>query len=367
MSAHAPHSVPSFSLRLKAVATAKCPASIRAPQPLDVPLKATYYDLAEGVNTPWVADVDLEGWFFSSYKSSATRPDSDSSRLPQPPHYPGYRVPPVGQLQMIVKTSTAAVKVFVIPYDLRELQVGGRLLARERTYVASTPPTDGPARTPSSPNNSRESLRYAVQLQFICTHAPAEESSDEVEPRAFYVARTLKLVFTSRPPESTDPVRDDRADEVVPPASINSSPQSRSADSRSEDWTRVRRKYIARTVGNEKSKKPIAPAAVRGFSPSRERPSTPAAITSPRSLLSALDPRGEDEEDRSITPTPGSIGTSIAGALLSPTPLIAPTPIHVDTRVASPRPPSVAESRRRRGSRNERELSERLRALELRK
>jgi hypothetical protein len=436
MSAHAPHSVPTFALRIKAVGVgcpASTPAGVRAPLALEVPFKATYYDLADGFNTPWVADVDLDAWFAAAYGDEepstpttvptpttpvAATPASTSpfartpstpgspplaSTLPPPPHYPGYRVPPVGQLQILVKTPTAAIKAFVVPYDLRALPVGGRLLIRERTYVGcvasnssssaapNSPTPASPTISPRVPDSPRETLRYAVQLQFACTPPPPEEDGEQ----AYYLARTIKLVFAQRPPERTDTVRDERADEVVPTAP---------ADRGGEDWARVRAKYVARksvrssptTSASPAPTSPTTPTTssssssalkrrrpVRGFSPSCERPSTPVAVTSPRSLLSAFDPRGDDDDERAASPAApapapaSSLSTALASALLAPSPkppggtggaaaAAAAAPDDSLARNVSPRPLSVADNLRRRDSRAERELSERLRAMELR-
>lgn len=379
MSQHAPHNVDTFALRLRAVATGPCPPTLRAPPPLSIPFTATYYDLAEGVNTPWVADVDLESWFFTAYSGGgvptpapvgvksgastatpsplapgipASAPASTSaatSSLPPPPHYPGYRVAPVGQLQILITTPSAAVKAFVVPYDLRGLAVGARLLARERTFVLGESVQTGTGGPPPSPSAPRESLRYAVQLQFVCAAAPPSEA-EFGDGRAFYVSRALKLVFASTPLEREADVRDERADEVVPPSESGGSASC-------GDWLRARKRYLARTAGVRGATK--ARRAV-GFSPPRERPASPLPPgTSPRSLLSALAP------DDSVTAGAGASATSpgTTPGSSAPPSRSASRAGDADTP-AAPRVPARTQ-RRRRSWRAERELSERLRALEI--
>ena len=288
--AHAPHSVPSnstsgFALHLGALGKGKsCLPELRCPQHLVVPFAATYYDLEDpsghtgqrtgAAQTPWVGTVDLEKHYFDSYSSALSLDD------PSPPSYPGYRVAPLGQLQILIKTPTQAIKVFLVPYDLRTLPIRGRLLARERTYVQS------PA------GNGRESLRYAFQLQFTCLPAaesltrPIRDSSttrrrkggmgsdsstssrcptptisyrqprpgkSDLGGKAFYVSKSVKVVFTSSVSEGDEVIRTERTDEVVLPSEETEGTRGRvvgfspgSMGRRADDWELVRRKWSAR-------------------------------------------------------------------------------------------------------------------------
>lgn len=362
MSQHAPHATDRFGLQLRAMGRGTgCPAALRAPAPISLPLAATYYDLAGGADepapkaaggaahSPWVADVDVEGWYFDHFGGA----ESSSSA---PPAFPGYRVAAVGQLQILVRTATAAVKVFVIPYDLRELDDGARLLARERTYVSQ--PEAAAAST--TPPRTRECLRYAVQLQFAC-------ATDADGERGYYVARTIKLVFTASPAERDAAVRVERADEVVP-APARSPPTKKTHAQRSsfsrtslggangrtkEDWALIRAKWLARAPADAVVRGfTPEPDTVRGFTPEpTSRPSTPLApLASPRSLLSALAP-AEEREVRSRSRSP-----SVGSATSPDSPLDG---ARARLRAASP------VTHRRRSVRVERELSERLRAMEL--
>ncbi|BEJ14792.1 hypothetical protein CspHIS471_0405590 [Cutaneotrichosporon sp. HIS471] len=348
MAAHKPHCASQFAVRVRAVAT--CPGQTpRAPEPLVLPFTATYYDLvsedepvatAAPCHSPWVADVDLEAHYFATFGD----PHSE------PPAYPGYRVPAIGQLQLLIKTTSTAVHAFVVPYDLSQLAAGARLLARERTYVSSS---------------GGESLRYAVQLQFACVDG------------AFYLARTLKLVFTSSPPEADCTLRTERADEVVPPSSAprvkdsmrgsalrrsisslpgtplpsaspgtppSPPPRRRSSIEASSEWASVRAQWRARAAK--------AAAVARGFEPPDSRPVSPSPVApSPRSLLSTLAPDLEERASQQGRPREDKErGRKEAEPV---------------KRAGPSRTPSVASSARRRLSREERELSERLRAMDL--
>jgi len=258
--AHAPHSSSNeFSIHIKAVGKS-CSPELRCPRPLDLGFAATYYDLEDTggpSQTPWVGTVELEEWYHDQYSSDLTDVD--------PPIHPGYRIAPVGQLQMIVKTPTNAIKAFLVPYDLRSIPIGGRLLARERTYIhnpdsAPSPNSDG-SPDKDIKGKKRESLRYAYQLQFICVSldqsrrgsSTTRQTSTSHEERAYYLSKSLRVVFTSTPPESDQETRTERTNEIVPASDIKLSGSGRRRSSVGmqsvrmlEDWNIVRQRWIAR-------------------------------------------------------------------------------------------------------------------------
>jgi hypothetical protein len=269
--AHRPHSVPSaFTLTIGSLGVGKaCPPELRCPTHENIPFDAKYYELydehssspqAGPSHSPWVGVVDVQQHYFASFGSPA--------KGKSPPAYPGYRISARGQLQLIVKNSTQALKVFLIPYDLRALEPGGRLLVRERSYLADT---------------GREVLRYAVELQFLCVEAqptiatrvrdsstrrrmprPPTPSSRPASPlppspsRAFYLARTIRVVFPSRRPESTDILRTERADEVVP-TSKNRRPSSPHA-SVVDEWRQIKADWAGAELDRGRV---LAPVPVR--------------------------------------------------------------------------------------------------------
>jgi hypothetical protein len=310
---------------------------------------ATYYDLEDTAGpsqTPWVGTVELEEWYFDQYSSDLAEIDMQT----EPPIHPGYRVAPVGQLQMIVKTPTNAIKAFLVPYDLRSVPVGGRLLARERTYihhsqidVSSSPTYSG---SPEK-GKKKESLRYAYQLQFICISDPTtatakrldsyttRQTSTTTDGRAYYLSKSLRIVFTSTPPESDQDTRTDREDELVPVSDIKLSGSGRRRSSVGmapirlmEDWGIVRRKWLARRRMDDESALEVDETDLT--SPSEEAPSLP-----PIKLPS-----------RASTPIPQAFN-------------IPNTP----TKNVAPPSPRFQRRQLRRTSAEERELSEKLRKM----
>jgi hypothetical protein len=357
--AHQPHSsITEFSLHLKAIGQGKgCPTSLRCPKSLDLPFVATYYDLedpgrAGPIQTPWVGTVDLEEYYHDLYTSppllNTVRNEVD------PPVHPGYRVAPVGQLQMIVKTPTNAIKVFVVPYDLRDLPVGGRLLARERTYVRTDPISPGLGTSNGSPvdKGKKEILRYAYQLQFICIADPPttttrressttrQTSTTSTEGKGYYLSKSLRLVFTATPPESDQgqTLRTERTNEIVPssgiPSTLGGGGRRRSSVGFQTspgkimlDWSIVRQKWLAK----------------------RQLDSESALEMNEEEHVNTLPPIKSPATTRSTTPIPQPFNVPNSNSNSSA------------VKVHPPPSPRFARRQLRRTSAEERELSEQLR------
>lgn len=452
--AHAPHSLPptsttGFALHIGAIGKGKtCPPGLRCPAHEVYPFSATYYDLEDGgrkSQTPWVGTVVMEEHYRALYTSDMLgRPTSTTALalMAPPPEYPGYRVAPVGQLQILVKTPSAAVKVFLVPYDLRALTPGGRLLARERTYVHRSTAATSSARqavtSPAFPSSSltdtdkgdpparaKEKLRYSVQVQFIClprrqSTTPARESSttrrvshrdsSPVEPAYdpskrcrtglahdtgldYYLSRQIKVIFTSTPPEREDILRTERADEVVLPSddmtttirsgrTPTSSPvfsfsqtHPASPNSPRADWDVVRRKWLARREVEAAANGAGMDDLLETVPIDQLRPATP-----PVSLLSSqvLSPRKDKQKLQSsassrstsplpvLSPIPRSSAKATMGMINGANGRISPIPQPPSVRTPPPhRYPPRQRLRRGSGSMDERELSEKLRGIQV--
>lgn len=451
--AHQPHSSSStFSIHIKAVGQGKrCPPELRCPKPLDLPFAATYYDLEDpgipgrcGANqTPWVGNVDLEQYYYDQYAPVSTththaHTHAHTSQtvvgMMDPPDHPGYPVAPVGQLQMVIKTPSNALKAFLVPYDLRALAVGGRLLARERTYGHRTSPSN-----PSSPNpnphssspgtttssgDQKTSLRYAYQLQFVCLPVPSSSSSrsqshststnasarardsstnrntstsattstntsqssggDREPEKAYYLSKTIKVIFTANPPEFNESLRTERTDEIVPASTgikvsgdgvkqrRRSSVFGTSSPGRTmEDWELVRLKWLARRDMTEIHHSGTTTSVRDSASVPQQHHSGGSTSTSTfpnQDLGSGRTRSGSPEAGRQIesAPTPTAFLPPLKPPVRALTPTPVPQPFNLPNATPMAKPPQSPRFIRRqlrRTSVEERELSEKLRKM----
>ena len=262
-----PQSSLPFTLSLGALGKgSSCPKHLRTPGHVSYPFTANVYTLESTVSqTPFVGSVDLE---------------QDGSI--------GYEVAPVGQLQILIKGEHKAVKVFLLQYDLRDVPLDGRLLARERTYVVLPPPTSSSPGSLFASSAPREALRYAIQLQFACSGSDAPECR-------YYVSKSIKIIFTPSLPDPSETLRTERTDEIIHP--------------------------------------------------------TPAFLP------------WERDPDGPIPPAPARVQTPTKEMFVLPS--VAGKAVPTNPRAATPTPNSPRFGRRRLGSLEERELSERLRAMKV--
>ncbi|CAD6946001.1 unnamed protein product [Tilletia controversa] len=164
------------------------------------------------VGSPYVGSIDLEAFFFKRLGEvlDTVRPLtpatvvadsklathlspapaeiklSPTEALAQVPAFPGYQVPPKGQIQLIVKNQNlTAVKVFLVKYDLSDMQPGTKTFVRQKSFVSADVSGDrslfvgngattmGRGRWKSNggereKEKEKETMRYAVHLQFAC-------------------------------------------------------------------------------------------------------------------------------------------------------------------------------------------------------
>lgn len=123
-----------------------------------------------------------------------------------------YRIPQQGQLQIMIKNpNKTAVKLFLVPYDLSDMEPGTKTFIRQRSYSAG-PIIDMPlsARTnygtdrPEASLNTSEDpkdkpiLRYLIHLNICC---PSKGR--------FYLHSSIRVVFANRVPDSQEKLRNE--------------------------------------------------------------------------------------------------------------------------------------------------------------
>ena len=250
-----------FVAQIGVLGKGDCPSKLRCPPHAHIPFPAVFYSYGSADGQGWQSDqpspyvglVDLENNLPSSEpapekrrqrmedrlqiprsnegsrNSSRTRGEEGSSTDPQairrirqkqkrrsgsPKAPPGgsYRIPRQGQLQIVIKNpNKTAVKLFLVPYDLSDMEPGQKTFIRQRSYSAgpivdmplssrSNLGTDRPeASLPTSDDpNERPTLRYLLHLHICC---PSKGR--------YFLYRSIRIVFANRVPDGKERLRNE--------------------------------------------------------------------------------------------------------------------------------------------------------------
>jgi hypothetical protein len=149
-----------------------------------------------------------------SAKGDLRRKEKKKRRSTSPKAPPGgsYRIPPQGQLQIVLKNpNKTAVKLFLVPYDLSDMEPGQKTFIRQRSYSAG-PIIDMPAASRknlgtdrpeaalsnSDDPNDRPILRYLIHLHICC---PSKGRH--------YLYKSIRVVFANRVPDGKEKLRNE--------------------------------------------------------------------------------------------------------------------------------------------------------------
>jgi hypothetical protein len=247
-----------FVAQLGVLGKGKCSAKLRCPPHAIVPFPAVFYSYgnkngtADDQPSPYVGLVDLENSLpapeqspdkrrkrleqklhtvlsdTGSRATSQSREDGSASEAqnkrrkvqkhkrrstsPKAPPGGSYRIPQQGQLQIVLKSpNKTAVKLFLLPYDLSDMEPGQKTFIRQRSYSAgpiidmplnSRPNlgTDRPeaALSTSDDPNDRPMLRYLIHLHICC---PSKGR--------FFLYKSIRVVFANRVPDGKEKLRNE--------------------------------------------------------------------------------------------------------------------------------------------------------------
>lgn len=248
-----------FVAQIGVLGKGKCKASLKCPPHVIVPFPAVFYSygnasgrMMDNQPSPYVGLIDLENSlpppqdnedegrrrrrYASPAKkmdelagSSATLSQSGSvahtealrrkmerlkrrSESPKAPPGGSYRIPQQGQLQIILKNpNKTAVKLFLVPYDLSDMEPGQKTFIRQRSYSAgpiidmpmsarTNLGTDRPEASLSHSEDPRDRpvLRYLVHLNICC---PSKGR--------FYLHKSIRVVFANRVPDGKEKLRNE--------------------------------------------------------------------------------------------------------------------------------------------------------------
>jgi hypothetical protein len=248
-----------FVAQIGVLGKGKCKASLRCPPHVTVPFPAVFYSYASGNGrisdnqpSPYVGLIDLEntlpqyddqeaeGRRRRRYASPMGEQDEavdslhNSAHSSVDPHYlalkrkkerlkrrsqspktpPGgsYRIPQQGQLQIIIKNpNKTAVKLFLVPYDLSDMEPGQKTFIRQRSYSAgpiidmpvnarTNLGTDRPEAALSNSEDPRDRpvLRYLIHLHICC---PSKGR--------YFLYKSVRVVFANRVPDGKEKLRNE--------------------------------------------------------------------------------------------------------------------------------------------------------------
>ncbi|EST04848.1 protein of unknown function DUF4210 [Kalmanozyma brasiliensis GHG001] len=140
-----------FDAEIGVLGMGKCRPSLRCPPHVHVKFPAHFYDFhaidspvsgpsagsTAALGSPYVGTIDLEAHYHDALlerKLAALSTGTASLDSAEPsllPPFPGYAVPPKGQVQLIVKfPDLTAVKLFLVPYDLTDMQPGTKTFSQ---------------------------------------------------------------------------------------------------------------------------------------------------------------------------------------------------------------------------------------------
>ncbi|KAJ3059747.1 hypothetical protein HDU99_006227, partial [Rhizoclosmatium hyalinum] len=165
-----------FTAELHAVAVGKVKnEKLKNVKPIRLGFDACFYELGGGRSaeeefggvSPYVGNVDVEG-----LSGLIDEEESDEIKKMRDEWIGGWRVPPRGQIQVLVKNSVGtAVKCFLLPYDFRDMPPGTKTFLRQKCFVGKL-------------GAGKERLRDAIHVHFQCTSR-----------KRVYLTRQIRVVF----------------------------------------------------------------------------------------------------------------------------------------------------------------------------
>lgn len=242
-----------FVAQIGVLGRGECKSNLRCPPHVTVPFPAVFYSyssgngrIADNSPSPYVGLVDLENSLPHSEESNESRrkrrhtvpnPGDDGlepvsvvrdesalskedlrrrekkkrrSTSPKAPPGGSYRIPQQGQLQIIIKNpNKTAVKLFLVPYDLSDMEPGQKTFIRQRSYSAGpiidmpllsrkNLGTDRPeaALSNSDDPSDRPILRYLIHLHICC---PSKGR--------YFLYKSIRVVFANRVPDGKEKLR----------------------------------------------------------------------------------------------------------------------------------------------------------------
>ena len=244
-----------FTAQIGVLGKGKCKGALKCPPHVTVPFPVVFYSyptsgcgrsISDDNPSPYVGQIDLENSLPKEHPNptrrrrrhttprearegtptdgaNATRISEAETRRhrekkhrrsesPKCPPGGSYRIPQQGQLQIIIKNPhKTAVKLFLVPYELSDMEPGTKTFIRQRSYSAgpiidmplSARKNYGTDRPEASLNATEDpqdkpTLRYLIHLNICC---PARGR--------FYLHSSIRVVFANRVPDGKEKLRNE--------------------------------------------------------------------------------------------------------------------------------------------------------------
>ncbi|RPB10623.1 hypothetical protein P167DRAFT_525664 [Morchella conica CCBAS932] len=184
----------SFVAQIGVLGIGKCKASLRCPAHVTLPFPAYFYSVGDYDSpSPYVGQIDLD----TALSAEKNKPSK------VPPGVGGaYRIPQRGQLQIVIKNpNKTAVKLFLVPYDLKDMDAGTKTFIRQKSYSAGNALlSDLPQSSTVSMKREKEkdALRYLIHLHIVC---PSRGR--------YYLHKSIRIVFANRVPDGKEKLRNE--------------------------------------------------------------------------------------------------------------------------------------------------------------
>jgi hypothetical protein len=247
-----------FVAKIGVLGKGQCKSSLKCPPHVTVPFPAVFYSyntgngrISDNEPSPYVGLIDLEHSLAppvekhddSKRRRRAATQTTESENLdyrlqfdderarehgavdlrrkekkkrrsasPKAPPGGCYRIPAEGQLQIVLKNpNRTAVKLFLVPYDVSDMEPGQKTFIRQRSYSAGpiidmplssrkNLGTDRPEAALSNSDDPRDRpiLRYLVHLHICCTGKGR-----------YYLYKSIRVVFANRVPDGKEKLRNE--------------------------------------------------------------------------------------------------------------------------------------------------------------
>ncbi|KAL7266355.1 hypothetical protein RUND412_011100 [Rhizina undulata] len=181
-----------FVAQIGVLGLGKCKPSLRCPTHVTLPFPAYFYSVGDYDSpSPYVGQIDLDSALGGEKLKASKKPAGVGG---------SYRIPQHGQLQIVIKNpNKTAVKLFLVPYDLRDMEPGTKTMIRQKIYsTGNALLSDIGASIGIKKEKEKDALRYLIHLHICC---PSRGR--------YYLHKAIRVVFANRVPDGKEKLKNE--------------------------------------------------------------------------------------------------------------------------------------------------------------